>query len=292
MRRLTVCAASSNVVIRREVTTLATTKTAPQPTGRHRSPAYPVIPLNEAIEKIETIYKHDKRAFTSHDALFSILEYKKGGFAGRVISALQQFGLLERQEGKYRVSEAGFQIVNLPKDDPQRIELIRRAALTPSLFFKLVNLYEGELPSDATLKSHLIMSEGFNPDSVDRFISALRETLDFAKMPSVDFIPTVSETERPSMPQTRQPEIDAQRRKDQISRALNSTLGAQLSVLGVPTHPGQKLFPFYLSKEQEATLYIPASMTQKEYDQLKKQIDNSLAVIEATVIVDAESTED
>ena len=67
---------------------------------------------------------------------------------------------------------------------------------------------------------------------------------------------------------------------------LNSTLKAQLDVLGVPTSPGQKLFPFYLSKAQQATLYVPASMTQSEYDLLKKQIENSLAIMAVTIISD------
>jgi len=283
--------ASSNVLIPREATILATTKASRQPAGRHRSPAYPIIPLNEAIEKVEIIYKHDKRAFTSHDALFSILEYKKGGFAGRVISALQQFGLLERHEGKYRVSEAGFQIINLPKEDLKRIALIRNAALMPPLFTKLVELYEGELPSDATLKSHLILSEGFNPDSVGKFIRALRGTLDFAKIPSVGYVP-LSETEGTLVAQTYKPEPDAARRKEIIGRSLNATLGAQLQTLGVPVHPGQKPFPFYLSKEQQATLYVPESMTEKEFALLKKQIENSLAVMEATIIADDKATEE
>jgi hypothetical protein len=44
----------------------------------------------------------------------------------------------------------------------------------------------------------------------------------------------------------------------------------------------------YLSKSQKATLYIPASLTRKEYDLLKKQIESSLDIIEATILTEEE----
>lgn len=45
-------------------------------------------------------------------------------------------------------------------------------------------------------------------------------------------------------------------------------------------------FPFYLSETQKATLYVPPSMTRKECDLLRQQIENSLTVIEATILTD------
>ncbi len=62
---------------------------------------------------------------------------------------------------------------------------------------------------------------------------------------------------------------------------------------GAPTPPltGQLPFPLYLSKTQKAILYVPASLTQKELDLLRKQIDHSLTVIEATILSDDTDTE-
>ncbi len=255
---------------------------------RHRSPGYPVIALGEAIEKAKLVFQQDKRAFTTPDAIITHLGYKKGGSARRVVSALRQYGLLDEESGKYRVSELGFKVLHLAEASEERLRLVREAALNPPIIQRVVDDFGGELPSDTTLKEHLILTEKFNPDSVESFIEVLRETLALVKLPSVGYTAPVSQVGT-SMSQTRQSE--ATHRKELIGRALNSSLGAQLSVLGVPTHPGQKLFPFYLSKEQEATLYVPASMTQKEYDQLKKQIENSLAVMEATILANDEQTE-
>ena len=54
---------------------------------------------------------------------------------------------------------------------------------------------------------------------------------------------------------------------------------------------GQLPFPLYLSKTQKAMLYVPPSITRKEYDLLKKQIENSLVVMEATILTDGDESE-
>lgn len=49
---------------------------------------------------------------------------------------------------------------------------------------------------------------------------------------------------------------------------------------------GQKDFALYLTNNQRGVLYIPATMTAKDYELLKKQIENHLMVIEATSIAE------
>jgi hypothetical protein len=58
-----------------------------------------------------------------------------------------------------------------------------------------------------------------------------------------------------------------------------------------PALKGQLPFPLYLSKTQKAILYVPASLTRKEYDLLKSQIENSFAIMEATILADDETPE-
>lgn len=53
-----------------------------------------------------------------------------------------------------------------------------------------------------------------------------------------------------------------------------------------PPPAGQKDFPLYLSNNQKGALYVPPVMTKKDYDLLKRQIDNHLAIIEATSVSD------
>jgi hypothetical protein len=46
----------------------------------------------------------------------------------------------------------------------------------------------------------------------------------------------------------------------------------------------QKYFPIYLANNKRAILYVPATITAKEYTLLKRQIETSLMVIEATFV--------
>jgi hypothetical protein len=245
---------------------------------RHRSPGYPVIALGDAIEKLRLVFQQDKRAFTTPDAIISHLEYKKGGSARRVVSALRQYGLLDEESGKYRVSELGFKVLHLSEASEERMRLLREAALNPPIILRVVDYFGGELPSDTTLKEHLILTEKFNPDSVDSFIGVLRETLALVKLPSVEYIPDQqASTETKTMPQTRQTQTRPSMNFDKFFESRESS--------------GQLPFPLYLSKNQRATLLIPASLTRKEYDLLKKQIENSLDIIEATILADDDQSE-
>jgi hypothetical protein len=257
-------------------------ETAKTKGSRHRSPAYPFVSLSEALEKAEAVFRQDKRAWTTPEAILSHLDFSAGsGKARRIISAMRQFGLLDEEAGKYRISEGAFKIINLSADSPERWNLIRLAALNPPIIGRTLEIFEGELPSDATLKDHLITEENFNPDSVDVFIRALRETLDFAKIPSVEYNRGDFRPEPSPMPQPHSTQAKI------VSPPRSQFYGGG----DIPASAGQLPFPLYLSKTQKATLLIPASLTRKEYDLLKKQIDNSLDTIEATILIDDEQPE-
>lgn len=147
-----------------------------------RSPKYPLITISDAIDKARVIYNHDKKAGTPAQVIFNHLGHKKKtGPAGRTLSALQQYGLLDRQGINYHITDAAWKIFVLPEDSEERAELIRTAALKPSLFRELVALYRDGLPSDATLKSYLILNKGFNENTVGHFIKVFKAALAIAK---------------------------------------------------------------------------------------------------------------
>lgn len=158
---------------------------------KQRSPSFPIIPIDEAINRVRLIYERDRRAFTTANAVLEHLGYssKKGmsGTSGRVVAALKQYGLLDEQGGQYRVSDLAFRILNLPDDSEERQELIRNAALAPPIFKKLLTFYQGEVPSDAALRSQLVLHEKFNPDSVDQFIRVFRRIIEIANPSAEDY---------------------------------------------------------------------------------------------------------
>lgn len=147
-----------------------------------RSPSFPILPIDEAIEKAQSVYEQDKRSLTPFEAVVTHLGFtttkKKGGRPARAVSTLKQYGLLDERNGQYRISDLAYKILNLPEDSPEREQSIKLAALSPKIFGKILRHYNGELPSDTAMRSYLILQEKFNPDSIADFIKVLRRTVE------------------------------------------------------------------------------------------------------------------
>ncbi len=158
--------------------------------GQRRSPSYPVLTIDDAIERARRVYEADRRAFATFENVASNMGYgatKKGGRTGRAVAALKQYGLLEEKGGQYRISDTAFRILELPEDAPERARLVSEAALRPPIVRKILSHYAGQLPSDATLRSHLVIDEGFNPDSARDFIRVVRRTVELVNPSEADY---------------------------------------------------------------------------------------------------------
>lgn len=158
---------------------------------RLRSPNYPMYTLGEAIAKVKTIYQHEKRNFTAASVIQKHLGYKEaGGLGGRALSALKQYGLIEERSDTYGLSEKGFLFTYAEENSPERTAVLRETALKPQIFKELLDMYPSGLPSDATLKAHLIGRKRFNPTAVDNFIRIFRETISLAKVAPGEYTTT------------------------------------------------------------------------------------------------------
>jgi len=164
----------------------------------------------------------------------------------------------------------------MPEESPERVKLIKEAALSPAMISKTLQHYKGEIPSDTALRSHLIIDEKFNPDSAEEFIKVLRRTIAVVNPNEGDYNPAASDEDESKPPAGEPPRV------------------SQVTTQIQPPKPpaGQRPYPLYLSKDREAVLYVPSVMTRAEYDLLKTQITNSLLVMEATSVIEPSSEED
>jgi len=145
-----------------------------------RSPGYPVISLEEAVQKVKILWGKDQNNTIALSAAHEHLGYKaKGGYGARIIAALKTFDLIsQKQDGIKLTSEAIDLALHDPSEEHYK-DIVRQLALSPSIYKKLFDEYRGTV-SDATLKIKLIKDYGFNPTSVDDFISTFRKTINFA----------------------------------------------------------------------------------------------------------------
>ncbi len=154
--------------------------------AKTRSPNYPSLNLETAIEKAQTLFGHIGR----HPAGFSVavghLGYSANSSSGRTtIAALRAFGLLDAAEGEsesmVRMSPRGLDIVaDFPVGHPDRRAAIQAAALAPKLHQELRTRYGASLPSEDEIKRFLVREREFNDNTVAQFIAEYKETIAFA----------------------------------------------------------------------------------------------------------------
>lgn len=157
-----------------------------QSAKRTRSPAYPAIGLQEAIQKTKVLWDKAKRHPASIYDLSVWWNFEKGSSAAMsAVSALSKFGLTENEgsgaERTARITESGIKLVFNP--DPDSTEYrheLRKAALLPGIHSEIWDKFFPELPDDSVIERYLVIQREFNPQYVKGFIKQFRETIDFA----------------------------------------------------------------------------------------------------------------
>src|SRR5688572_24804114 len=103
---------------------------------KHRSPAYPFISLQKAVERAQTFYQIERRHAAPMGAAAKAWGYGEKSSGGlQTVSALKQYGLMldegEGDQRKVRLTDRAFRILlDEVKDSPARAAALRAAALS------------------------------------------------------------------------------------------------------------------------------------------------------------------
>lgn len=159
--------------------------------SKHRSPNYPLFDLGKAVELAKKLYDTDKVHKVPIGVVHERWGYKKNSSAGnQAVAAAKSYGLVSVEgTGEQRliaVTDTGRRII---LNAPDRPELLKKAAVGPSLFNSLWGRYRIDgLPSDDVLSHHLIFDRKFNEDIVNYAIDRFKKTVAFAKLVAGDTI--------------------------------------------------------------------------------------------------------
>lgn len=138
---------------------------------RHRSPSYPSITINDAIERARTLYalegKHPALASTA----VSHWGYKQKSSGGlKTVSTLKSYGLItdagSGADRTVKLSDTGLAIVQDERQiSPERDALIAEAAFKPKILSEMWVKYRESLPSLETVKHYLVVEKSYNPSA-------------------------------------------------------------------------------------------------------------------------------
>jgi hypothetical protein len=157
---------------------------AKKPKGR--SPAYPAISLETAIQRARQLYEKERRHPTRVVDIASHWDYKSlNGPAAQSIAALKKYGLLADEgtgeDRKAQLSDLADTILLHPDEATRRVA-IQDAALRPAIHRELWEKYHEDLPSDRTLLWDLTRDRGFTETGASEFIREYRATIAFAQL--------------------------------------------------------------------------------------------------------------
>ncbi|MEO8755818.1 MAG: hypothetical protein ABI624_24400 [Casimicrobiaceae bacterium] len=157
-------------------------------TRKHRSPAYPFLGLEAAIERAKAVYEKEKL----HPATVAVMaghwgfkDKSSGGL--QTVSALRQFGLMEEAAGngdqrRVKLTDLARRLLLMPAGSPERQALLAEAGRKPTLYGELLDKWGSDLPSDQNLRTHLMLDRNFNESAVDGAIRNFRQTVSFARL--------------------------------------------------------------------------------------------------------------
>ncbi len=153
--------------------------------ARVRSPNYPALSLPEAIKLVTTVQTAEQHLAAPKEVVAKHLGYASyHGLAGRIVSAIEKYGLLEEVNGdKVKVSPLAMSIL-FPASPEEKQKAINEAAFKPSLFASIRDEWHGSRPSDENLRVYLIRKK-FGADALDRVIEVYKETMDLVTPESV-----------------------------------------------------------------------------------------------------------
>ena len=207
--------------------------------AKHKSPNYPRLPFDAALDKAGIIYRDKHNHSASTEAIARALGYTSAtnGTSKAVMAALKYYGWLEPSGDGLRVSEDGIRALELPQGDPERIQALSRMIFAPAVFADLRSKFGNQLPQNLR---HALITQGYAPKAADEIIRVYRGNLDFLAGQGVNV------------------QVEATSRNDKEPRDLPAVNRAKESngIRGLTDTAPDRVLQFQISEESDARIHF------------------------------------
>jgi hypothetical protein len=146
---------------------------------RIRSPGYPSINLQQAIDMVEKIFLASRQNAIDREAAAKDIGYSGlTGQSAKMLADLAHFGLIEKAgKGGLRVTDAAVRIIH-PRSAAERMATLNEAAYSPALYSAIQKQWPDGFVSENALRGYL-MRAGFSSAAVAPALSSFFETYRF-----------------------------------------------------------------------------------------------------------------
>jgi hypothetical protein len=178
-----------------------------------RSPNFPFITLEVALERASQFYEKEKRGSAPFAIAAQHWRYSPSSSGAlQTAGALKSYGLMIDEGGgssrKLKLTDLALRILlDARPESPEREQYKRQAALAPSVVADIYQKWESELPSEATLNHYLVLDRGFNQSTALRAVKILFHNQDFTKSSTGDFESVDDQTMEQPVQHNQLPEV-------------------------------------------------------------------------------------
>ncbi|MEW6442583.1 MAG: hypothetical protein AB1640_16725 [bacterium] len=157
-----------------------------------RSPNFPNMPLDSAINKARRLYEKFFRNPVPYPVAMDFLGMSPTSSSSmQTVATLSSYGLIlvegSGMDRRLKVSDLLFTILKSPNVGSKK-DAIKAAALKPPIFRKIKEEYSNQSPDDKVLAYDLEAKFSFNPKTIKHFLTIYRKTMLFANVYDGDII--------------------------------------------------------------------------------------------------------
>lgn len=232
---------------------------------KDRSPRFPFISLEKALERAARFYAKEKRGSAPFAAAAEHWSYSPSSSGAlQTFAALKSYGLLDGAHKSVRLSDLALRILLDKRDDStEREQLKRQAALSPSIAADINNKWPDGLPSDATLNHYLVLELGFNESTASKVVNIIKQNHTLIASSTNDIQSHCKETN----------EVD-----DIMSETQNSSMSKGMAKTPIISDPSKlKIERTHDRDGLDITLQFNGEPTEGTYEYLKDFFEFKLA---------------
>jgi hypothetical protein len=255
----------------------------PDTMKRERSPSFPYVGLEKAVERTRMLFAKAKRhEVRLTDAAADWGLGPKSSATLQTAAALLAFGLIEDsgsgESRKVKVSDLGWRILEDQRPGAKE-RLLAEAALKPKLIAEYAHVWRDGRPDDAHCVSDLKFDKGFNDEAASRFLRVFDETIRFTKSDDSDsFTEQEGAEEEPPVAKDEPP-----KQQRESMRTPPPPAGEQKGKLMAGE---RELVTGLLSKEASFRVIVSGAVGVKEIDRLIRKLE-----LDKEILADADGDE-
>ena len=249
---------------------------------RDRSPAFPQVPLGEAIERLIAFEKRFGRHPAPLDKAGAAWNLKQ---SGDILASLRYFGFLEYEGStgarQVVITDEGRNLLRAQQDATKQ-EIIRRAALRPKEIAKFWPIWGSDRPPNDVCHDELVLRNEFSARGAPLFLASYDATIAFAGLTTpgkieADSVATDDGDDEPASPA-------GEEQAPANSPASRLVRRAPIPQKGVAIMEGEReLTTGLLAKDASFRLIVTGTIGVREIDRLirKLQFDKEILADEA-----------